>query len=398
MNGFRPSRAEVTALLSDLVSIDSIDPSLVPGGAGEGRIAAYVANWLRQAGLTVELQDVALGRPNVIARLKSGVTGRALMLNAHLDTVGVTGMPRPFEARVEGDRLHGRGAYDMKGGLAAIMLSAGRLCQGQEELGGSPRGSARGRPGELIVTAVVDEEYASLGTQAITSSLSADAAIVTEPTSMRICTAHKGFAWMNVETAGRAAHGSRADLGVDAIAHMGRVLADIETLSADLAGHPRHALLGTGSIHASSIEGGGELSSYPARCRLQIERRTLPGDTRDSVLAEIDDRLAARSREDPSFSVRPELFFWRDSFEIARDADIVRFVDAAATETLGAHPQVYGDSAWMDAALLSAAGIPTVVFGPGGAGAHAVKEYAVLGEVALCAEILAKTALDFCRS
>ncbi len=386
-SSFRPSREEVRSLLSDLVSIDSINPSLVPGGGGEKQIAGYVANWLEQAGVgAVELHEIAPDRPNVIGRVKGRSAGRTLMLNAHVDTVGIAGMSQPLVARAEGDRLYGRGAYDMKGGLAAIMLAAGRLASSSEF------------EGELIVTAVADEEYASLGTQAVVSSLSADAAIVTEPTGLRICSAHKGFAWLSIETNGRAAHGSRADLGIDAISHMGRVLASIESVGGELARRPPHPLLGTASLHASSIEGGGELSSYPAHCRLQLERRTLPGETPDSVLAEIENQLAKLSLADPTFSAHAELFFWRDSFEVARDEEVVRAVDASATEIMGAHPRVYGDTPWMDAALLSAAGIPTVVFGPGGAGAHAAEEYGNLEEVAVCAQILAKTAITFCRS
>jgi acetylornithine deacetylase len=219
---------------------------------------------------------------------------------------------------------------------------------------------------------------------------------VTEPTGLRLCLAHKGFAWISVETVGRAAHGSRADLGIDAIAHMGRVLADIEALATDLRQGYSHPLLGTGSIHASLIEGGQELSSYAARCRLQIERRTVPGETRESVLAEIQNRLEIRAGEDIAFDARADLFVWRDAFEVPADEAVVREVEASASQVTGAPPQLYGDTPWMDAAILSSAGIPAVVFGPGGEGAHADTEYANVSEVATCAEVLARTALTFC--
>jgi acetylornithine deacetylase len=380
----RPTPDEVVDLQSRLVAIDSINPSLVPGAAGEAEIARFIAGWLEAAGLQVETPEVAPGRPNVIGRLRGRANGLSLMLNAHVDTVGVAGMDQPFTPRVESDRLYGRGAYDMKSGLAAIMLAAQAVAQ------------AGRADGDLIITAVADEEYASLGTQAVVESLRADAAIVTEPTGLRLCTAHKGFAWIAVETEGCAAHGSKPDLGIDAIVHMGRVLVDVESLAAELAGRPPHPLLGTGSVHASLVEGGQELSSYPERCRLQLERRTVPGETPEDVLAEVQELLAGRAKEDESFRAQANLYFWREPFEVAREKLIVRRVEAAATEVLGAPPPMYGDTPWMDAALLAAAGIPTVVFGPGGAGAHAAVEYTLISEVAACAEILARAALAFC--
>lgn len=379
-----PTREETVSLLSALVACESINPSLVPGGVGESAIAGVVGNWLRSVGCEVEVTEVAPGRPNVIARLVGAGSGRSLLLNAHVDTVGVEGMEAPFRPRVEGDRLYGRGAYDMKGGLAAIMLAVAIL-------------SRRGRPvGEVIVTAVADEEYASLGTEAVVQTLRADGAVVTEPTGLRLCAAHKGFAWMTVQTRGRAAHGSKPDLGVDAIAHMGRVLTDLEALGTELAGRQPHPLLGTGSIHASLIQGGQELSSYPERCRLQLERRTVPGESPPSVLAEVSERLEARARADETFQAHAELTFWRDPFEVSTSEPIVQAVTEAATEVQGSPPQIYGDSPWMDAALLVGAGIPTVVIGPGGEGAHATTEWVSISEVEACAEILARTAIRFC--
>ena len=376
-------RADVVRLLSDLVAIESVNPSLVPGGGGEGPIADFVAGWMSDSGLEVEVVEVAPGRPNVIGRVPGRSNGRSLLLNAHLDTVGVAGMDRPFESRVEGDRLYGRGAFDMKGGLAAIMLAGRAIAR------------AGGTDGDLIVTAVMDEEYASLGTQDLLRSLRVDAAVVTEPTSLRLCLAHKGFAWLRVETEGRAAHGSKPELGIDAIAHMGRVLVEVEALGHGLARGPSHPLLGTGSIHASLIEGGQELSSYPERCRLQLERRTIPGESPDDVLGAMESHLAGLRASDAGFSAAYELFFWRDPFEVSPREPVVRTLARAALEVTGCEPAVYGDTPWMDAALFSAAGIPTVVFGPGGAGAHAAREYVLLQDVELCARTLARLAVDF---
>jgi acetylornithine deacetylase len=293
-------------------------------------------------------------------------------------------MASPFEPRVGENRLFGRGAYDMKGSLAAILLAARSL-------------AGAGLRGDLLVTAVADEEYASLGTQQIVREYSADAAIVTEPTGAgRVCIAHKGFAWLAVETTGRPAHGSKPDLGVDAIAHMGRVLVALEDLAGSLARGASHALLGPASIHASLIEGGQELSSYPGSCRLQIERRTLPGETPESVRSEIEGMVRRLASADPSFQAGTDLFFWRDPFEIHPDEEIVRLLTGEVAAVTGRPAELYGDTPWMDAALLFAAGIPSVVYGPGGGGAHALEEWSNLDEVVTCAHVLSRVARKFC--
>jgi acetylornithine deacetylase len=297
------------------------------------------------------------------------------MLNAHMDTVGVAGMDRPWEPAVRDGRLHGRGSYDMKGGLAANMLAGARA-------------AASPLRGDVLVTAVADEEYASIGVQAVLERHGADACIVTEPTSLRVCVAHKGFAWADIETRGRAAHGSRPDLGEDAILRMGPALIALGGLSERL-GERRHPLLGPGSVHASLIEGGQELSSYPERCVLRIERRTLPGETAEAVRAEIDALAAAAGGTATVTLVR-------EPFEVDPGEAVVREVRAQAAARTGADPEVYGDTPWMDAAFTAAAGIPTVVFGPGGAGAHAVEEWADLDSVAACADVLTATATAFC--
>ncbi len=265
MPNFSISRDELFDLAARLVSIDSINPDLVPGSGGEREIGAFVAQWAQERKLEVHVEDTGLpGRPNVVAVARGSGGGRTLMLNAHMDTVGVAGMENPFRPTVRGGRLCGRGSMDTKAALAAFMTA---VAAAQDS----------GLRGDAILTAVVDEEYASVGTEAVVKSWKADAAIVGEPTGMQIVIAHKGFAWLEVETRGTAAHGSRPDKGVDAIAKMGRVLVALEDMGKRLAAGPSHPMLGTGSVHASLISGGQELSSYPASCRLGIERRTIPG-------------------------------------------------------------------------------------------------------------------------
>jgi acetylornithine deacetylase len=367
---------ELTELLSRLVAIDSVNPDLVAGGAGEGEIARFVGDWLEGAGLEVKSDEVARGRWNVVGRARGSGGGKALMLNAHMDTVGVAGMDAPFDPRIEDGRLYARGAYDMKASLAAIMLTGARA-----------RGL--GLRGDVIVTAVADEEVASAGSVAVAERLSADAAIVAEPTELRLAIAHRGFVWVEVETEGRAAHGSRPDLGVDAIARMGRVLVGIEELDRRLRAGPSHPLLGSGSVHASLIEGGQELSSYPDRCLLKAERRTITGETAERVEAEFRELLA-----DTEGSVRAT--FSRGPFEVSTEEPIVEAVRRHAGETLGSEPETVGVPFWTDAAVLADAGIPTLLFGPAGEGAHAVVEWVDLESAERCAEIYLAVAREFC--
>ncbi|MHB8598107.1 MAG: ArgE/DapE family deacylase [Ktedonobacteraceae bacterium] len=373
----------IAELLQQLVAIDSINPNLVPGGAGEVHIARFVAEWFERAGLEVVWDEVAPGRPNVIGIARGGGGGRSLLLNAHMDTVGVAGMERPHEPSIEDNRLYGRGAYDMKGGLAAIM-TAGAWAKQQ------------GLRGDVIVTAVVDEEYGSIGTESIVQHWSADAAVVTEPTELDIFTAHKGFVWLDIETFGVAAHGSLPNLGVDAIVKMGKVLVELETLAATLQSTPPHRLLGNGSVHASLIHGGQERSSYPQHCSLSVERRTIPGETVQQVEAELSAILSRIATSDPTFQAKVTTGLVRNPFEISFNEPIVQTVLRQGTRILGHEISAGGMAAWTDAALLSAASIPTVIFGPGGKGAHAIVEWSDILQVERCAEILSATAEDFC--
>jgi acetylornithine deacetylase len=373
---------DVAALLTELVAIDSVNPALVAGAAGEGRIAAYVAEWMRERGLDVTVVDEPAGRPSVVGVARGSGGGRSLMLNGHIDTVGVAGMERPHEPRIRDGRLYGRGAYDMKGGVAACMLAGAAALQA-------------GLRGDVIVTAVADEEHASAGVQAVLRRFGADACVVTEPTHLRACVAHKGFVWAELETVGRAAHGSRPELGVDAIAGIGPALAGIAALQARLDEAP-HPLLGPASVHASLIEGGQELSSYPARCVVGVERRTLPGEAVEQVRGELEQLLALATNADPRLETELRIGLHREPFEVDPHAEIVTHLRAAGAAVLGEEPEVVGDHPWMDAAFTSAAGIPTVVFGPSGAGAHAAEEYGDLDSVERCAAVLIETARRVC--
>lgn len=369
-------------LLRDLVAIDSVNPSLVPGAAGEAAVAAHLAAAMRAAGLTVHVQEVLPGRPNVIGIVDGRAPGPSIMFCGHTDTVGVEGMRDPFTPVERAGRLYGRGSQDMKSGVAA-MVDAARVIASE--------GLARGR---LIVAAVVDEEYESLGADALVREWRADAAVVTEPTDLQIGVAHKGFAWLEIETVGRAAHGSRPADGRDAILDMGRVLQALERHNAVLAQGQPHPRLGHPSLHASVIHGGSELSVYPARCRLQMERRTVPGEAAGQPLAEVQailDRLAA---EDRDFTSSCRLSFARPPYEIAGDELPVSLARAAVA--CGSEAPTTGMSFWTDAAVLGQAGIPSVLYGPGGAGLHSVEEYVTVADVLTCRDVLARLGRDWC--
>lgn len=376
---------ELTQLLSDLVSINSINPDLIPGAPGEAEIAQYIGQWLERADLEVQLLESVPGRPNVVGIARGTGSGRTLLLNGHMDTVGVAGLPEAHRLRLdrEAGRLYGRGAYDMKGGLAACMLATAEARK-------------RHLRGDVIFAGVIDEEYASLGTMDLAKHFHADAAIVAEFTELQLILAHRGFVWLEVETIGKAAHGSRPDLGVDAIAKMGKVLLEIEKLDQRLRANPTHPLLGSGSVHASLIQGGQELSSYPERCILSVERRTLPAETPESAEAELVQIIDDIQRSDSAFRAVVRREINRSPLETREDADIVRVLQAASMEVLKRTLPIAGVQFWTDAALLSAAGIPSVLFGPAGGGAHAVEEWVDLASVKTCAEIYLTTAMEFC--
>lgn len=371
-------------ILAELVGIESVNPELVSGGSGEEEVARYVADFLKIAGLDVRLDKIKPGRWNAVGILRGRGRGRSLMLNGHLDTVGVEGMAEPFSARVENDCLYGRGSEDMKGGLAAALMAAATLAE-EERLAG-----------DLVVAAVADEEYKSAGTRALIRNVRTDAAIVMEPTGLEVATAHKGFAWAEIETRGRAAHGSRPEEGVDAIARMGRILVEIENLQSGLSARPPHPLVGCGSVHASLIAGGQELSSYPEKCVVSLERRLSPVEDASDFereLAEILSRLKAR---DPQLAAELRMGYSALAMETSRESAIAKHLMSAAGKVVGRAAKFGTQTFWTDAALLNEAGIPSVLFGPGGGGLHSKVEFVRLKDVQLCAETLVECARSFC--
>jgi acetylornithine deacetylase len=375
----------LTQTLRDLVRINSTNPSLSQEGAGELEIAAYITRVMGAIGLEAHYQALSDKHANAVGIRRGAGSGRSLMWNAHMDTVGVVGMPAPFSAEIRDGRLYGRGAQDMKGSLAAMLAAAKALQDSGMTLGG-----------DLIVAGVADEEYSSLGSCELVKHYRADAAIVTEPTDLQLALAHRGFILYEVETFGRAAHGSRYKEGIDAILHMGRFLGGLDQLEQELRQRPPHALVGPPSIHASIIQGGSEVSIYPAHCRLELERRTCPGESLDKVSEELQAILNSLAQSDANFRATLKPYMDRPPFEIEPGAAIVQTVEAAATRRLGHAPQRTGASFWTDAAILADAGIPSLLLGPIGSGLHSAEEWVDLQSVVDLAAILAESAIEFC--
>ncbi len=377
----------LTKATQEMVQIDSINPSLSADGKGEAEVGAYVADSLNALGLDVELSEIAPARFNVVGTLKGSGGGRSLLLNAHMDTVGVEGMTiDPLGGELRDGRIYGRGSQDMKGSLAAMMAAAKALIDAGITL-----------KGDLIITGVADEEHSSIGAEALVKEISADAAIVTEPTDMHLCRAHRGFIWYEVETLGRAAHGSRYAEGIDANMRMGRFLAELEKLEQELLTREGHELTGSPSLHAALIQGGTEISTYADRCTLKLERRTAPGENVSEATAELQAIIDRLAEHDSTFRAILKSTFWREPFVVERDAEIVQILDKIVDARLGHHPAHSGQTFWTDAALFADAGMETVLLGPKGYGLHSAEEWVDVKSLVDLAHVLAETAIDYCN-
>lgn len=374
-------RGDVVALTRALTRIDSRNPTLSPDSAGESAVAHALAALLSEWGFDVTLQESAAGRPNVIARI-GRPDSPALMFAGHLDTVGVEGMSHdPWAADMRDGRIYGRGSCDMKSGVAAMCVAALRAHEAVE--------SSR----QIIIAAVTDEEYESLGMRALVASgIRAEHAIITEPTRVAICPAHRGFVWVEIDFKGRAAHGSRYDIGVDAIRHAALCLAELDTFESEVLSTRTHPLLGHASLHASTISGGIGMSTYPDRCTLAIERRTLPGETTEAAVQEIRDACERVRARKPQLDATVRLLAAQAPSDVDRNAPVVRMLETALAAEGMAAP-VEGLSAWTDAAILNEAGIPAICFGPGDIGlAHAAEEYVPVREIEQATAVLTRVA------
>lgn len=388
MTEIQIKRDALLSLLQDLIQIESVNPALSSKGSGEAAIARYIGDYLSNLGLEVCFQEIEKNRVNVVGILKGSGGGPSLMLNGHTDTVSADTMEMdPFAAEEKDGKIYGRGALDMKAGVAALIMAVRAIVAAGIKL-----------KGDVILALVADEEYASIGTETVVDAYTADAAIICEPTDLDIVIAHKGFAWIKIEIFGQAAHGSLPHRGIDAIVKAGKVLTAIEKLGKTDLKQKAHPLLGSPSIHASLIEGGTELSTYPDYCKIELERRNLPGEDRKAVTAEIKDLLQNIQRHDDQFKADFEVFFFRPAFEISPDQPIVQTVRRAYESTFNKPPRFEGKWAWLDSAILAQAGIPAVIFGPSGDGAHAAVEYVDVESVITTTHVLVQSIIDFCNS
>lgn len=381
-----PEFGRALDILKQLIRIDSVNPTLVPGSVGERQIAEYLFTLLQQEGIESHLEEVSPGRLNVVARVQGRSPGPRLLLNGHMDTVSVEGMAAPFEPVEREGRIYGRGSLDMKSGLAAEVAALLALAHASQRL-----------RGEVVFVGVVDEEDLSHGTQHFLARSPRekpfDFALITEPTDLKVCSAHKGFAWLEVITRGVAAHGSRPKEGVDAIAAMGEVLRKLSALDRDVQSRPPHPSIGTGSLHASLIQGGREWSSYPDHCTLKYERRTVPGESEAHLERELQELLEQLSRDNPTFRASGRLVFSRAPLESDREERRVKRFFETARSILPDLVDWGAASFWTDAALLAEAGIPVLVFGPRGAGLHSLEEYVIAADVLGCAEVIYRFAM-----
>lgn len=373
------SKHTILDIVQELIRIPSVNPSIAPAEAhGEGAVAQFACDWLNAHGVIAWTEEAAPGRPNAVAQVGNG-SGPVLVFCAHLDTVGTAGMTiPPFEPRYENGRVYGRGAYDMKASAAAIMAAGAALAQADLH-------------GRVLLALVCDEEYASAGAVDFVKRHPADACIVAEPSEGKLILGHKGFLWAEIVTTGRAAHGSRWDLGRSAITSMAPIIAALDRFDREELRSRVHPLVGPASLHCALIEGGTGLSTYAPECRLKVERRTLPGETSADVEREL--KQVVDSAGEPA---DVNCFFHRPPLACDRNASIVAAVRDVVTEVTGEAPLEAGVGYWMDAAIFAAAGIPTVNYGTTGAGAHEAVEWVDLNSVVACARVLASAARRFC--
>ncbi|GAB1446631.1 MAG: ArgE/DapE family deacylase [Cyclobacteriaceae bacterium] len=374
----------ITNTLVDLVRINSVNPDLEKGGAGEVEIGTYLHNTLSLLGFSSTVDTITEGRVNVIGKYPGTRNGKSLILNAHMDTVGVQGMKNPFGAIIKEGKLFGRGAYDMKGSIAAILGVAKAISEGHVNLSG-----------DLILAFVADEEYESIGTSKLIKEISADACIVTEPTDLRVCLGHRGFGVYEITTHGKVAHGGLHKEGIDANIKMGKVLYQLDQLSKEITASRKHKLCGEASLHVPLIKGGQSLFIYSDRCIIQVERRTLPGEMETTVFEELKGILDKLNKEDKDFKATIKQVIWRNPHEISKDAAIVKSLSKSILPPN--HLEYIGHTWWEDSGLFAEAGIPTVIVGPKGGGIHQQEEWVEIDSVFDLSKILLQTAINFCQ-
>ncbi len=369
-----------------MVKINSVNPGLVANAPGEKEIAEYIAHNLQQIGIQPVIDELSKNRYNVIGVIKGTGNGKSLMFNGHTDTVSVENMKNPFSAKISGGKLYGRGAYDMKGGLAAMLAAAKGIVDNEIEL-----------KGDLVLAFVADEEYDSIGTEELLKEVHTDGAIVTEPSNLNICIGHRGFGLFEITTKGKVAHGGRPDEGIDANLQMGKVLNELKYLSDELTKKEPNPLLGKPSMHVPVMNGGTEPFTYAGECKITVEWRSIPGETSEEILGKIEKIIQKLSDEDEKFNAIVKQVMWRNPFETNKSNEIVKCLDGSVKEVTGKEPNYIGHNWWEDSALLGEEGIDTVIIGPKGAGLHTENEWVEINSLVKLSEILLMTAVEYCN-
>ncbi|KAI9933563.1 hypothetical protein ASPWEDRAFT_43396 [Aspergillus wentii DTO 134E9] len=385
------SPEDAVSLTQMLTAIDSSNPTLsVADGVGESKIVEYMEAWFQHRGIEYHRIETVPGRPSIVGVLRGTGEGKSLMFNGHLDTVSLASYERDPLSGLLGEKngrpvVFGRGSLDMKGGLAAALTAMSATIT-----------SGRIPKGDVIIAAVSDEEDASQGTQdVIAAGWRADAAIIPEPTMGSIITAHKGFLWVEVDILGVAAHGSMPFEGEDAILSAGWFLRAIEEYQKHL---PTDETLGPASLHCGLIRGGEEPSSYPANCTITIEFRTVPCQTQQSILDDMNTLLADISKENPRFRyAAPRVTMSRPTQKLPFDHPLAQRAADIATPVFGSRPSVKSQAFWCDAALLGEVGVPSIVFGPAGHGLHAKEEYVDVESLRQMEQVYISLISDLCQ-
>ncbi|REL33298.1 M20/M25/M40 family metallo-hydrolase [Rhodohalobacter sp. SW132] len=378
-------RKFILKTVQDLVQINSVNPGLEEDGKGEAGVARYISKILDDLKIPYEIDELGPDRVNITGIIEGTGGGKSLVLNAHMDTVGVEGMSDPFSGKIEGDKLYGRGAYDMKGSISAIVGVAKAVKDHRVKL-----------KGDLILSFVADEEFESIGANALIQKISADAAIVTEPTNLELCMAHRGFCVFKITTEGKTAHGGCHNEGVDANLKMGALLVELNKLANHLQKERKHPLCGEASMHVPMISGGRSLFIYSNSCTIHVERRTIPGETPSGVEQELKQIIRKIQDKDPEISASLELMMWRSPYEAEEGIGIVAAADTAAEGVFGKKLKRTGHTWWEDSAIFGEAGIETIIIGPKGGGIHEEVEWVELDSIHQLAELLLSTAKKFC--
>ncbi|GJP91855.1 hypothetical protein CBS63078_1617 [Aspergillus niger] len=390
-DSFDVTAEDSVAITQILTRIDSSNVTLsATPGAGESQIADYLTTWLEYRGIETHRIETVPGRPSIVGVIRGSGGGKSLMLNGHIDTVSLTSYEHePLSGHI-GEKngrpvIFGRGALDMKSGLAAEMAALATV-------------KAKKIPlrGDVIFTAVSDEEDASQGTRdVIAAGWRADGAVIPEPTNRVLITAHKGFVWFEVDILGTAAHGSDPASGVDAILQAGWFLTALEEYQSRL---PVDEMIGPASLHCSLIHGGEEPSSYPSRCTVTIEFRTIPVQSDESILSDLKNILGGIAQIKPTFRYNePRMTLSRPSYKLPVEHPLVQQTAAIAREVYGEYPTIDSMAIWCDAALLAATGIPTIVIGQAGQGLHAKEEWVDVQSIREAEEIFVRLISEFCN-